>query len=242
MQFIDSHIHLQDYKTKNTQQIIAELQQCNFAKVICVSTKPDDFAKVASFADAAPKLIIPAFGIHPWYTNDAPSDWENSIWHFLRLYPQSIIGECGIDRLKGADIEQQKIVLQNHIKLADEFKRPLNIHLVHGEDILAQMFKYLPEKFLLHSFSGSIQFLQSALCHGAYISLNPSILRRSDAHDIIRAIPDDRILSESDAPFQKDFTEIPDFIKQISAVKNTSYQKTAEQIIKNFQEFIDYSN
>lgn len=238
MQFTDSHIHLQDYKAKNTQQIINQLRQSCFVKVICVSAKTEDFAKVAQLADLAPDLIIPSFGVHPWYINETADNWPELIKKFLAAYPNSMIGECGIDRLKGGNLEQQKFVLQTHIRLANEFGRPLNIHLVHAEDILAQMFKELPTKFLLHSFSGSIPFLNQALQHGAYISLNPSVLRRANADEIIRTIPNNRLLVESDAPFQSDYSSIPEFIKHIADIKGLLPEKTATQIMQNLQNVI----
>lgn len=242
MQFTDSHIHLQDYKTKNAQQIIAELRKYSYSKVICVSTKSDDFSPLATLTRMAPELIIPAFGIHPWYINEAPADWPELIRRFLQLYPQGILGECGFDRLKGTDLAQQKVVFQTHIALAKEFNRPLNIHLVHAEDILASTFKQLPAKFLLHSFSGSLSFLQQTLHHGGYISVNPLILRNPKAHDLLKAIPLDRLLVESDGPFQSDYPYIPDFINQISQIREIDIFSLSEQIQQNFQNFISLSD
>ncbi len=242
MQFTDSHIHLQDYKTKNAQQIIAELREYNFTKVICVSAQSDDFSYLATLAELAPELIIPAFGIHPWYIDKVPTDWPELIRHFLQQYPQGILGECGFDRLKGVDLVQQKAVFQTHIELAKEFNRPLNIHLVHAEDILASIFKQLPPKFLLHSFSGSISFLRQILHHGGYISINPLILRNPKSHDLIKAIPSDRLLVESDGPFQSDYSYLPDFIKQISQIKKIDSLSLSRQIQQNLQNFISSSD
>ena len=50
MQFTDSHIHLQDYKEKNVQEIIKDMKNLGFSKVICVSSKPCDWNEVAKIA------------------------------------------------------------------------------------------------------------------------------------------------------------------------------------------------
>ncbi|MBR4106852.1 MAG: TatD family hydrolase [Alphaproteobacteria bacterium] len=242
MQFTDSHIHLQDYKTKNAQQIIADLRKHSYSRVICVSAKSEDFSSVANLVQLDSELIIPAFGIHPWYINEAPADWPELIRHFLQLYPQGILGECGFDRLKGANLAQQKAFFQTHITLAKEFNRPLNIHLVHAEDVFASIFKHLPPKFLLHSFSGSLSFLRQILHHGGYISVNPLLLRNPKFHDLIKAIPSDRLLVESDGPFQSDYTLIPDFIKQISQIKEIDILSLSSQIQQNLQNFISPSD
>ena len=79
MQFTDSHLHLQDYKAKDAQQIIADLRAAGFAKVVCASTSPADWEQTAAFAAAAPDLVVPAFGLHPWYIAAAPADWPQQL-------------------------------------------------------------------------------------------------------------------------------------------------------------------
>lgn len=242
MQFIDSHAHLQDYKTKNTQQIISELRNNNFAKVLCVASQTDDFGKIAALTDQAPDLLIPAFGIHPWHIAKTSPDWPIILKNILLKYTNSLVGECGIDRCHTNNLTKQQEFFQIHLRLAKELNRPLNIHLVHAEDILAQMFSQLPPKFLLHSFSGSLPFLQQALRHGAYISLNPSLLRNAKSSDIIKNIPLERLLTESDSPYQTDYLVIPDFIDKLAELKQIEPTSLSAQIHHNLQEFIKTSN
>ncbi len=238
MQFTDSHIHLQDYKTKNTQQIISELRNNDFAKLICVSSQPADFAEVARLTTLASDLIIPAFGIHPWYLDKITDNWLEQLRTYLLKYPQSIIGECGIDRLKGNNLAKQTSIFREHIKLASKLHKPLNIHLIHSEDIFAGLIKEITTPYMIHSFYGSMNFLDLLLRNNAYISLNPKILLRPRANEIIRTVPLERLLTESDAPFQSDYCDIPDFIRQISVLKSIPEEEIIFHIQQNLQNFI----
>lgn len=238
MQFTDSHIHLQDYKEKNTQQIIADLRQYSFFKVITVSSEEKDFTKVLNLYKAAPDLIVPSFGIHPWYIQNLQQGWQERLKNLLLKYPQSIIGECGIDRQKTIDIKYQTDVLSFQLKLANELQRPINLHLVKAEDIWAELSKKLKTKFMLHSFSGSEQFLCNMLKKGAYISLNPSLLKRKNFNAIARLVPDDKLLVESDAPYQSSPEDTVDFIKLLATARNANFIELNNQITNNLLNFI----
>ena len=63
MQFTDSHIHLQDYKEKNKQKIISDMKNLGFSKIICASSHPSDWSKIAQIALTNPDFVIPAFGV-----------------------------------------------------------------------------------------------------------------------------------------------------------------------------------
>ena len=63
MQFIDTHIHLQDYKQKCATDIIEEMSKFGVQKLLCVSATEEDWEKVAILAQNNPQKIIPAFGL-----------------------------------------------------------------------------------------------------------------------------------------------------------------------------------
>lgn len=238
MQFIDSHIHLQDYKEKNTQQIIADLQRMSFFKLVTLATTEDDFTKVAELHNSYPDLILPAFGIHPWYTASLSAGWEKSLQDMLEKYPQSIIGECGLDRIKGGDINRQKEVLRFHLILAEKLHRPLSLHLLKAEDVWAEMSKGLKVKFVLHSFSGSSQFLHNIIAKGAYISLNPSQQKNKNFTLVAQSVPVDKLLVESDAPYQSNPKDIIGFLNVLADLRKIDVSQLSKQLINNLQEFV----
>ena len=71
MQFIDTHIHLQDYKTKSAPQIIAGARAAGVEKFVCAAVTEKDWPEVAALAEAYPEVVVPAYGLHPWYAGQA---------------------------------------------------------------------------------------------------------------------------------------------------------------------------
>ena len=237
MQFIDSHLHLQDYKTNNAPQIIADLRAKGFVKIVCASSTPSDWNQVADLAARYPDMIIPAFGLHPWYVKGAPADWPDTIRQYLQKFPDAWVGECGLDRLKAPTEDGQAEAFSAQIELAQELSRPLNIHVLKADNWLRRFWPVMPPRFMLHSFGGSIEFLREALTRGAVISLSAAVLKRKNGIEIIRAVPSDRLLLESDAPYLSDYNDIPALAAEIAKIKNTAQAEIIKTVYHNFEEF-----
>ena len=237
MQFTDSHIHLQDYKQKNTQQIIQEMKKMGFAKAICASAHPSDWADIKNIAVTNSDFIIPAFGIHPWYVTSAQSDWREHLIQLLQTFPNALVGECGLDNLKADAQKLQEQVFICHVDIAKSLNRPICIHALKANIQIDRALKNMPDKFMLHAFGGSLEFLQNILKHDGYISLCASAKKQKNHVDILRNTPNDKLLIESDGPYLSDYTEIDEFISYVAKIKNIDKLELVAQIYQNFKEF-----
>ena len=83
MYITDSHIHLQDYKEKNKQKIINDMKNLHFSKIICASSHPSDWKKIAELAESNPDFVTPAFGVHPWYVAEVGKNWKEELNNYL---------------------------------------------------------------------------------------------------------------------------------------------------------------
>ena len=129
-----------------------------------ISTSP------ASFTPAPQQYY--SLGIHPWESNEAN---EASLQQLTRLarHPQVVaIGETGIDRLQGADIETQKELLIKHINLSEELHKPLILHVVKGVDIILSLYnQYKPtQRWIVHGFRGNATTALQLLDKGIELS------------------------------------------------------------------------
>ena len=154
--YVESHIHLQDYKTQDINNVVTAAQKNGVTHFINPSAHPEDWNLVAELAQRYSNLI-PAFGIHPWHTGDAPAAWENTLEQMLQKYPTAWFGECGIDRLKNPDTLEQIEVLLPQIALAEKYNRPLIIHAVKADREMFDLFDRLPLCTVFHSFTGSAE-------------------------------------------------------------------------------------
>lgn len=230
MKIFDTHLHLQDFDLLPFEWGKA------ISKCICVSAMPSDWEKVRDLTKAFPSEIVPAFGLHPWYIDKAPTNWKQLLKKFLETSGNACVGECGLDRLKGASLDMQKSVFQAHIDLAKTYQRPILIHCVKAWDILDAFGADLPPKFVFHSFNAHLFQARWILDFGGYIAVNASILRSKDFDSVLKFIPADRLLLESDAPYQTKLSDLPDLCAKIAHIRGEKLEDLVQQLYLNAKE------
>lgn len=240
MQYIDSHLHLQDYKLNNAPQFIAQMRHSSVLGAICPATDESNWEKVIGLACQYPDFVVPALGLHPWYINQASATWNIKLEKILRQNPKCLIGECGLDRLKNTNPEPQKQIFATHIDIAIMLNRSLIVHAVKSDEWLQDFWSKLKDvKFVLHSFSGSVELLKQALNYGAYISFSPTITRKKIFSKIAQYVPTNRLMLESDGPYQGSTFDIANLTKIVAECKNIDIIELYEQVLNNTKEFIN---
>ena len=235
MHFIDTHIHLTDFAKDEQILLIKELKK-TFAKVVCVSSKATDWPKLAELSSKYSDFIVPAFGLHPWYIGETANNWESELEEYIKTFPNAWVGECGLDTLKADKIDKQIKVFDIQLNMAATYKRPLNVHSLKAEKLMQTALKSFPAKIMFHSFGESISFMQQITSQGGYISLSKTVLRRKNFFEIIKSIPLNSLLSESDAPFMSSPSDISDLLKEVAKIKSIDINELISVISRNFKE------
>ena len=240
IQFMDSHIHLQDYNANNTTEIIHAAEACGVDKFIVVSSTEEQWAEVLKLAQTYPNQIIPALGIHPWYIEQTRNGWEERLENLLLQNPQALVGECGLDRIKNPELAPQGKVFRTQLELAQQYRRSLLIHAVKAAEWLEEFWKLLPERSVFHAFGGRIEMLKKILNYGGYAAFGFSIFKNRDAQQILRYIPADRILFETDAPYmhptkgQQNLPQyLPEIAQKIAEIRGEDLETLATQVYQN---------
>lgn len=242
MKFIDTHLHLQDYKTICATDIIQKAQEAGVEKLVSVAVVEEDWDIIAGYCQDYPDYIIPAFGLHPWYLDKVKSGWEQRLADYLERFPEALVGETGLDKIRNLNFEMQTSFFETHIELAKQYRRPLIIHNVRAQTWLESNWDRLPQKFVLHSYNSQPEFAKQAVKFGGYISFSNSILTHSKRQEIVEIIPADRLLLETDGPYHH-ATEvtpeaIPSLAVKIAAIRGEKAETLAAQIYHNSLEFI----
>jgi TatD DNase family protein len=139
-------------------------------------------------------------GYHPWYVDGhANFDELRQRLKAAAQHQQVVaIGECGLDKLRGASWELQMNLFQMHISISEKFHKPLIIHCVrYFNEIISLRKKLAPSQpWIFHGFNGSSQMVAQAVEAGCYVSLgcrHPESFKK-----IVRTIPIDRLFFETD--------------------------------------------
>lgn len=245
MQFIDTHIHLQDFKSRCATDIIKAAAEVGVTQIVCASVVEEDWQKIAALAEEFSEIIIPAFGLHPWHVNNTKLGWEKRLEEYLLKYPHALIGETGLDRFRDENYEPQNQFFKTHIELAHKYQRPLLIHAVKVQDWLEAYWNILPPKFVFHSYMGRRELLKKIIAIGGYVSFSYSILRSRDKDEVLNAVPTDRLLLETDGPYQGpicgqevDSSSLPELAKQIAEIRKENLELFAKNVYHNSREFI----
>jgi TatD DNase family protein len=201
----DAHCHLADERFDPHQHTIHEdLKRINCRVSVVNGTSPADWQAVLDYAEAHTNTL-PAIGLHPWQVTSAPSDWQ---LHFLRALDEGVrmVGEIGLDQwVEDHDIEAQQVAFRWQLGQAAKRNLPVSIHCLRAIGPLMQSLRStdLPRRGIhLHALNVSVEAARELIELGTYFSFNAGQLKPNARHiqSLIRAIPDDQLLIETDAP------------------------------------------
>ena len=226
---IDAHIHIDFYD--NPAEVIKELIVQDISAVF-MTHLPELYEKQKNAIQNIPQVFL-AVGFHPILVNE----YEFKKDLFLKALENTrFVGEVGLDffvaRTKKSQMKQKAIFEQicksvdNHI---------LSVHSRQAEhetlDILKQ---YKVKNAIFHWYTGTKELIPDIVEAGYYFSLNPVMLRTNKGRGILKEIPLNRILIETDGPFTKYNGNIvePIFLKEIYVAFEEFYKtKDIESLV-----------
>jgi len=206
-EFADSHVHLADAAfADDVDDVIARARADGARALVCIGESPAAAVRAHDIAARYPGFVFFTCGVHPHdaHTWDAARDGAA-----IRQAVQNgavAVGECGLDyHYDHSPREQQRHVLQAQLALAAELGRPIVLHTREAEeDTIAFLreAKVANVTGVLHCFTGSPTLADAGLAAGWYVSFSGVVtFRKFTDVDLLRRVPDDRVLVESDAPY-----------------------------------------
>ena len=205
--FADSHVHLADAAfDPDRAAVIEAARQAGARALICIGESPDAADRARIIAAAHPGFIWHTAGMHP---HDAAT--FDLVRDLARVHSHLdggavAIGECGLDyHYDNSPRDIQRQVFGEQLKLAASVNKPVVVHTREAVDDTAAMIREAGQagvRGVLHCFTGPAALSEIAIASGWYVSFSGVVtFRKWSDDDLIRSIPVDRILIESDAPY-----------------------------------------
>lgn len=204
---VDSHCHLNYPQFSDLPAVIARAKEAGVGLMQTISTKRSDFAEVKRIADAYPEIYC-SIGIHP---HEAEPHEDITLEELLAeaAHPKVIgIGETGLDfYYEHSPRKAQEELFRRHIEAGRILNKPVIVHSRDADEdtvrVLEDEYRKGAFPFLIHCFSTGAYLAERSIEMGGYISLSGILtFKKSQAlRDIVAALPLDRLLVETDAPY-----------------------------------------
>ncbi|WBX74775.1 TatD family hydrolase [Tenacibaculum pacificus] len=142
------------------------------------------------------------------------------------------VGECGLDKLSKVNYTLQISIFKEHIKLSEEFKKPLIIHCVKAfQDILRLKKELKPtQKWIIHGFNKNSQIATDFIKNDCFLSFGKALLTSTKLQEVFLKIPLENIFLETD----ENTIKIACIYKKASDIKNIEIEKIEQNIHQNF--------
>ncbi|WP_288374669.1 TatD family hydrolase [Chryseobacterium culicis] len=207
--YIDIGINLTNKQFYNEhEEIISRALDHGIEHMILTGTSIRGSRESAEIAEEYPEILFSTAGIHP---HDAKSFNEQSISELRKLLKQDhvvSVGECGLDFDRDFSPRPiQEKCYQAQLELAVEVNKPLFLHersaFKRFNEITDDYLTQLPEA-VVHCFTGTLNEAKTYLDKGFYLGFTGAISdekRFKHLEDVIKYVPLDRMMIETDAPF-----------------------------------------
>lgn len=178
-------------------------------------------------------------GFHPWWTENLLSvDELELLKHtYLNTNHCLAIGECGLDNLKGAELDLQEEIFKQQIMVANECNAPVVVHCVRAYDRIIRMRKkYGQTDWVIHGFVRNVVLANQLLDAGFYLSLAPHNEMKDSFIDTLKSAPLDRIFIETDSSTMHNISERYAIFAALRKLRLEDLQKI---LFTNFTKFYD---
>lgn len=181
---------------------------------------------------AMPKKKPIAIGLHPWYATLDKLELQMKYLSVLAKQTNvKLIGECGLDKLQGEPIENQLVILEQQIKLAEALKKPVILHCVKAFDELIALKQRLKIKvpMIIHGFNKNEELGRQLLAKGLLFSFGAAVLKENPS--IVKLIKnrDDFFLETDDSE-----TSIEEIYHAVAKIKKCTVEELKAIIFANW--------
>ncbi|MDD3288289.1 MAG: TatD family hydrolase [Alphaproteobacteria bacterium] len=248
---IDSHCHLGfPGLYENIDEVVAAARRAGIVRMLTVATNKDCFDREIGIAHKYEDVYC-ALGVHPHHAQEEEISSNDLV---LRAADSKVIaiGETGLDYFYDhSPRAAQEKCFREHIRAGITAGLPI---IIHSREAEADTIRILKDERkgheqdltgVLHCFSSKQVLAEEGLAIGFYVSVSgiATFKKSQDLRDIIKNIPLDRLLVETDSPYlapqsRRGKTCQPAYVEEtarvLADIKQVSFDEIAAQTTENF--------
>jgi TatD DNase family protein len=245
----DSHCHLTDDRfADDVDDVIARAWDAGLVGIVTVASDAAD-ARAALELTRRDARISATAGVHPHVAQHANADDLRDIRTLLDEHAVVAVGETGLDfHYDNSPRAVQRRLFEWHLQAAAETGLPIVVHSRSADEDTAAMIAAAPGvSGVLHCFSGGAALLDAAFDVDWYVSFAGMVsFRNFDGVDLLRAVPADRLLLETDSPYlapvphrgrRNEPAFVADTCRAVAALLNESAADIAARTAANARRF-----
>lgn len=201
----DTHAHYYaEQFDPDRDKVLSALLAANVGLVLCPGCDLESSRQSIALAEQYPFLYAAA-GVHPEDALGLPDDWLEQVEAMTHHPKVKAVGEIGLDYYwQEVPRDLQKEVFRAQLALAQRLDMPVIVHdrEAHG-DSLAIVKEFPGVRGVFHCYSGSVEDAKTLIKLGWHLSFTGTITFKNarKAPEVIAAVPLDRIMVETDAPY-----------------------------------------
>ncbi|MGV3710685.1 MAG: TatD family hydrolase [Gemmatimonas sp.] len=251
-EFADSHTHLAaaDFAS-DADSVIERARAAGARALVCIGESPSQALKAQAIAARYPGLVWFTCGVHPHDANTWDDARDSAAIREAMANGAVAVGECGLDyHYDHSPRDLQRHALAQQLAIAAEFGKKIVLHTREAE---ADTHAFLADaeaagvKGVLHCFTGSHKLAEAGLAAGWHVSFSGVVtFKKFDDEALIRLVPDDRLLVESDAPYlapvpnrgkRNEPAWVAETVRRVALARGASAESIAAMTLANTREF-----
>ena len=244
--FIDTHCHL-DILESTPEETIIEAKQAGVQRMVTIAVDEPSLDFVSSTVQEFP-AVYGSVGFHP---HDASKLTKSLLQKIRQLAEEQhkliAIGETGLDyHYMNSPAEIQQQAFRKQLQLAVELNLPVILHSREAETDTLNILQEFPVPSLgvAHSFTSSIEMAKILVDMGWYLGINGIVTFKNaeNLREVVRWLPVDRLLLETDSPFLAPIpfrgkpnkpAHIPAIANFIAELRDISLEQLSEETSAN---------
>lgn len=248
--YIDTHLHLSKNDYENLDEVVLSAQKNKVETLIVSGCDSVSIQECLAYYDRYLKVYY-TFGYHPSEVEKVIRKDLDNLKKSIQTYSKVVgIGEIGLDYHYGKETrEQQMILFEEQLKLAQELHLPVVIHSRDATEDTIHILKKYPVTGIIHCFSGSVETANIYIEMGYKLGIGGVVtFSNSKLKDVVKAVPLTALVLETDSPYlapvpvrgtQNAPVNIPYIAKKIAEIKECSLEEVASITTKTAIEVFD---